>query len=71
MRSHTCSKCQSSMVEGFVLDAEHGGAHKVSTWIEGAPDKAWYGLKTRGKPQFKIQSWRCNRCGYLENYASG
>ena len=70
MRSHTCPKCQSSMAEGFVIDVNQSGAHTVSTWFEGAPERAWYGgIKTRGKPQFKIQSWRCNRCGFLEQYA--
>jgi len=64
-----CPKCQASMTEGFVLDADHNGGSKVSRWIEGAPDKRWYGLKIRGKRQIKVQTFRCNRCGFLENYA--
>jgi len=66
-----CPKCAASMTAGFVLDADQNGGKKVSRWIEGAPDKRWYGLKVRGKPQFDIESYRCNRCGYLENYAPG
>jgi len=57
------------MSEGFVLDVNQGGARTVSTWVEGAPDKGFWGLKLRGKPQFEIQTWRCGRCGFLENYA--
>ncbi len=57
------------MAEGFVLDADHNGGHKVSRWIEGAPEKHWYGLRIRGKRQIGVQTFRCNRCGFLESYA--
>ena len=68
MRSHTCPKCQSIMAEGFVA-AEKYGMPTVSSWIEGAPRKGWWGdVKTSGKP-IPIATWRCQRCGYLENYA--
>jgi ribosomal protein S27AE len=66
-----CPKCQASMTEGFVLDADGNGSSKVSRWIEGPPDKRWYGLKVRGKRQINVQTFRCNRCGFLENHAPG
>lgn len=69
MRSHSCPKCQGSMVEGFLVDTTHGG-HKIGVWAEGVPEKSfWTGVKLRGKKKYSIQSWRCGRCGFLENYA--
>lgn len=71
MRSNTCLKCGSSMTEGFVVDNGYG-TKTVSTWVEGAPvNSFWTGLKLRGRRQVPIQTWRCGRCGYLENYARG
>ncbi len=66
----TCPKCQSSMTEGFIPDQSENGS-KVSKWIEGLPEKRWWGLKVRGKTQFAVQTFRCMRCSYLENYAPG
>jgi rubredoxin len=66
----TCPKCQGSMSEGFIPGWSDGGA-KASSWVEGQPDKRWWGLKLRGKAQFSVQSYRCSRCGFLENYAAG
>jgi len=71
MRSHTCPKCQGSMVEGFILDNPHG-AYSVTNWIEGAPEKSfWSGVKVGKKAKYEVQTWRCNRCGFLESYAAG
>ncbi|HYD12351.1 MAG TPA: PF20097 family protein [Allosphingosinicella sp.] len=70
-RSHTCPKCQSAMVEGFVLDYTYG-AYSVSGWMEGAPEKSfWTGIKLRGKKPVEIATWRCRSCGFLESYAAG
>ena len=30
----------------------------------------WVGTKISGKCQYRIQSFRCDGCGYLENYAA-
>ncbi len=67
MRSHTRPKCQSSMVEGFVPQ-DQSGTKAVSGCAEGAPNKRWYGVKVTGKP-IEIATWRCTRCGFLEQYA--
>lgn len=70
MAQHSCPKCQSSMKEGFVIDHTYG-SRGVSTWIEGAPEKSiWVGHKLSGKKAFEVQTWRCSRCGFLENYAN-
>jgi len=42
---------------------------KTTNWVEGAPVKKWYGLKVRGKRKLMVETWRCARCGFLENYA--
>jgi hypothetical protein len=59
------------MTEGFIVDQGYGVAH-ASTYQTGEPRKSiWTGIKQNKKDQFPITSLRCNRCGYLENYAKG
>lgn len=71
MRSKSCPKCNSSMVEGFVVDNSYG-SRTVSNWVEGAPKKSfWAGVKLGGQRQLPVQTWRCGRCGFLESYAGG
>jgi hypothetical protein len=57
------------MAPGFVLDRDSNSSNKASRWIEGPPEKHWYGLKIRGKAQFEVTTFRCPRCGFLESYA--
>jgi hypothetical protein len=58
------------MTEGFLADATYGGIN-AGQWIEGIPEKSiWSGIKLRGKNRYNVQSWRCQRCGFLENYAN-
>jgi hypothetical protein len=59
------------MAQGFVFDRDSSGGNKVSRWIEGAPEKHWYGLKIRDKRQIEVATYRCTRCGFLESYAEG
>lgn len=68
MRSNTCPKCQSSMAEGFIA-AERHSMPGISSWHEGAPRKGWWGDVKLSKKPLPIVTWRCNRCGFLENYA--
>ena len=69
MRSNSCPECQGSMVEGFV-PGESNSMRTVSSWAEGAPQSRWYGVKLKGKA-IPIQTWRCQRCGFLKQYARG
>ncbi len=70
MRSNSCPKCQGSMSEGYILDITQSGGRATSKWIEGAPEKSiWTGLKISNRANIDIQTWRCGRCGFLENYA--
>ncbi len=72
MAQSSCPKCQSSMQEGYVVDHTHGGARTVSTWVEGEPKPSfWLGLTFQGTTPLAIESWRCTRCGFIEQYAKG
>lgn len=65
----TCLKCQGSMKRGFTLDHTYGYL-AIATWVEGEPQKSfWAGLKTSGRKTLPIETWRCSKCGFLENYA--
>jgi hypothetical protein len=58
------------MSEGYILDITQSGGRSVPKWIEGPPEKSmWVGLKITGRANLDIQTWRCGRCGFLENYA--
>jgi predicted nucleic-acid-binding Zn-ribbon protein len=68
-RTLSCPKCQGSMAIGYILDTSYG-TQGAGQWVEGEPEKSfWTGIKVRGKTKRPIESWRCQRCGYLENYA--
>jgi len=57
------------MTEGFIPDESHGW-RSTSNWVAGTPQKSlWTGVRLRGRNKIPIQSWRCTRCGFLENYA--
>ena len=67
--SRTCPKCGGAMVEGFIVDQGYGVVHP-GKWHPGAPVKSfWTGIKQRKKEQIDIAAYRCDRCGFLENYA--
>jgi len=56
------------MEQGFVPEAKDHST-KVQMWVEGAPKKGWAGLKLSGLRTIEIQTFRCQRCSLLENYA--
>lgn len=65
-----CVKCGNKMIEGFIADHKHGGEIVPSDWVEGEPVKAfWIGTKISNKQQYKVETYRCVNCGYLESYA--
>lgn len=65
-----CPKCSSEMEEGFVVDYGYGSV-RPSDWVEGEPVKSfWYGTKIADKKQFRVETYRCVRCGFLESYAT-
>lgn len=64
-----CSKCNGRMIEGHLVDATFGG-YLVPGWQEGKPKQGiMTGLKVRKHDLRDVATFRCDRCGYLENYA--
>lgn len=58
------------MAQGFVLDVTHGG-RVTARWVEGKPERSfWLGVKTKGHACREIESWRCEDCGLLREYAT-
>ena len=68
--TRSCSKCGGRMKDGFIPEAREVGL-KISTWFSGKPRRGFFGLKLRGLSQYEIETWRCEKCGYLESYAPG
>lgn len=70
MSARRCLRCDGRMAEGFVIDQGQYAA-QVSTWQAGAPQKSfWSGIKQVKTSQKPVATFRCDRCGYLESYAS-
>ncbi|MEO7997458.1 MAG: hypothetical protein ABI852_08440 [Gemmatimonadaceae bacterium] len=56
---------------GLVLDRADYNIGMVPQWVEGMPEKSfWTGIKTKGHESYKVMTYRCERCGYLESYAT-
>jgi len=69
--THTCPKCASPMETGFILDKIDDNRLKNPEWLEGNPERAfWTGLNTKGRNRLNIITYRCERCGLLESYAT-
>ena len=65
-----CPRCGGRLIEGFVIDRGDHNAKQLQKWFEGEPVRSfWVGLKTSGRDSFTVQTYRCDRCGYLESYA--
>ncbi len=70
MNTIECPRCNSRMKEGFVADVGDASVIKPTSWVEGAPEKTfWGGTKTKGKKRFQISVFRCPRCERLEFFA--
>ena len=71
MPSSNCPKCGGRVEAGFLLEQRDGNMKGVTEWVEGAPEKGWFGVvKVRNKRRLPVQTQRCTRCGYLESYAT-
>lgn len=67
----TCPRCRGPMEEGYVLDLGNSNRRHQETWVEGAPESSfWRGLKTEGRENLPVTTWRCRACGCLESYAN-
>jgi hypothetical protein len=64
-----CPKCDGKMQEGFIVDSAANG-FLVSSWHPEKPqDSFWYATKVDRKKLRAIETFRCEKCGYLESYA--
>ena len=66
-----CLRCRGPLEPGFVLDRGHHHSANTQQWVEGAPEKSfWTGLKTKGRESYEVLTYRCERCGHLEGFAT-
>ena len=64
-----CMRCRTAMEPGYLLDHDYGQTLQEQ-WAQGVPERSvWTGLKLRGVERFRVVTFRCPKCGYLESYA--
>lgn len=67
MSDRSCSRCGARTTEGYLLDRRQGVQAVVQQWIEGVPQRAWFGgLKLRDVAHGPIVARRCPKCGHLD-----
>jgi len=54
------------MEEGFLLGVTDHRNYVPLEWVQGAPEKRWYGLRLRGKRRIPMQAFRCQICGRVK-----
>lgn len=68
-----CDKCGGHMKRGFLYRPHvngMGGDMRGLTWIEGdTPGESIMDVRERGAIQYRITTYRCQKCGHLEIYA--
>lgn len=70
-RGLACLRCGGPMESGFVADKAHYSMPETQKWVEGAPEHSfWSGLKMKGREIIPVTTYRCERCGFLESYAT-
>jgi hypothetical protein len=66
-----CIKCNASMEQGYVMDKDDHGSVRQSRWLEGPFEASfWGGAKTGDRACYAVISYRCTKCGFLEQYAN-
>ena len=64
----TCSKCNSDMQQGVVVDLSYAGILR-SMWVEDQADNLSPGTADNHKRKLKTITYRCSNCGFLDSYA--
>ena len=65
-----CPKRNGEMMQGFIVDFHAVGKRLVSSWFEGAPEKAfWKATNVQEEKCVPVGTVRCSTCGFLESYA--
>ena len=67
--STTCPKCNGRMELGTIIDMGYGSV-SMARWHPGEAKKAWHGsIKLDKKALRDVETYRCQKCGFLESYA--
>jgi len=68
---YKCPACRESMDLGMVYDRGHASSVNIAQWVKGPPEYGGFfvGLKTKGKETHTVVTYRCPRCGLLQQYA--
>jgi hypothetical protein len=54
---------------GFLVDNAHGAVAEP-LWADGPLEVSfWTGVKMKGREKRRVETYRCESCGYLESYA--
>jgi hypothetical protein len=66
-----CPRCRRRMEPGFLLEIRNNDRRGVTRWVEGTPETSFLGgLRMKDRQVLAVTTYRCERCGYLESYAS-
>jgi len=64
-----CSKCDSYMQQGVVVDLSYAGILR-SMWVEDqAENSVVAGIPDHHRRKVKAITYRCSNCGFLDSYA--
>ena len=67
----SCSKCNSLMIEGFVIDRIGHSGKAAEIWVEGKPESSlWAGLNTSDRETYHVQAFRCAVCNHLDFFTT-
>ncbi|HKD82337.1 MAG TPA: hypothetical protein VKH81_21790 [Candidatus Angelobacter sp.] len=57
------------MESGFLLDRTQAQLYPA-IWTDGLLKRNWFGgFNESDNSLYRVESWRCTDCGYLESYA--
>lgn len=67
-----CAKCGGAMEAGFVADRGDMDISQEAIWASGTPNRSFWraSVVQKGARSFSVATWRCERCGFLESYAT-
>jgi len=58
--SYQCSRCNSDMEKGFLLEKGDGGILSSQTWVAGKADQSFLSrVRLKGKMVYNITTFRC------------
>lgn len=64
-----CARCSGTMETGLLLDRTQAQIYPA-VWTDGPVKRNWLGgLKASDSRLYRVETWRCTDCGYLESYA--